>query len=202
MPAPVLSGTIASMMWKVPQNEIEHQRSSKIARATKCRIKIGRIFISGRAARSRGPAAGWCPLRHRRGECPASRRSAFANLPLRRESVWLSAAAGSGCCRSESRLGAGGRGELGQSPRTPGVLWKARPTISGPGRNEAFAHAAVKPDVSRHSHDVAVDVLAKVGDIVDESALQHQESARGIFDQFRVDRTGLDQGDTSFQQEL
>ncbi len=64
------------------------------------------------------------------------------------------------------------------------VLGKARSAEARPGMQELAADAAVEPDAARHVLDVGADLLAQIGDLVDEGDLGGEEAVGGVFDEF------------------
>ena len=65
------------------------------------------------------------------------------------------------------------------------VLGKARAAVAGSGVKELAADALVEADAARHVLHVGADLLAQIGDLVDEGDLRRQKGVGGVFDQFR-----------------
>ena len=63
------------------------------------------------------------------------------------------------------------------------VLGKAGAAEAGAGMQEFRADAVVEPDAARDVLDVGADLLAEIGDLVDEGDLGGEEGVGGIFDQ-------------------
>ena len=63
-------------------------------------------------------------------------------------------------------------------------LGKHEPPKPGPGMQEFRADAVVEPDAARDFLHVGADLLAEVGDLVDEGDLGGEEGVGGVFDQF------------------
>ena len=65
------------------------------------------------------------------------------------------------------------------------VLGKAGAAVAGPGVQEFRADAVVQADAARDVLDVGADLLAEIGDLVDEGDLGREKGVGRIFDQFR-----------------
>ncbi len=59
---------------------------------------------------------------------------------------------------------------------------KHEPPKPGPGVQEFAADAVVQPHAARHFVDVGADLLAQIGDLVDEGDLGGEEGVGGVFD--------------------
>ena len=66
---------------------------------------------------------------------------------------------------------------VGQRQR---ILGKARAAEARPGMQELAADAAVEPDAARHVVHVGADLLAQIGDLVDEGDLGREEGVAGV----------------------
>ncbi len=64
------------------------------------------------------------------------------------------------------------------------VLGKARAAVARAGVQELAADAVVEADAARDLLHVGADLLAQVGDLVDEGDLGGQERVGGVFDEF------------------
>ena len=64
------------------------------------------------------------------------------------------------------------------------VLGKARAAIAGPGMQEFAADAAVEADAAGHVLHIGADLLAQIGDLVDEGDLGREKGVGRVFDQF------------------
>ena len=76
---------------------------------------------------------------------------------------------------------AGILGGLGERQR---ILGEAGAAIAGAGVEELDADAVVEADAARDVLHVGADLLAEVGDLVDEGDLHGEEGIGGILDQF------------------
>ena len=63
------------------------------------------------------------------------------------------------------------------------VLGEARAAVAGAGVQEFRADAVVEADAARDVLDVGADLLAQVGDLVDEGDLGREEGVGGVLDQ-------------------
>ena len=71
------------------------------------------------------------------------------------------------------------------------VLGEARAAVAGPGMQELAADAAVEADAARHVLHVGADLLAQIGDLVDEGDLGGEEAVGRVFGQLG----GLERGE-------
>ena len=62
-------------------------------------------------------------------------------------------------------------------------LGKQEPPIARAGMQELAADAAVEADAARHVVHVGADLLAEIGDLVDEGDLGREEGVGGVLDQ-------------------
>ncbi len=63
------------------------------------------------------------------------------------------------------------------------VFGEARAAEARPGMQELAADAPVEPDAARHVLDVGADLLAEIGDLVDEGDLGREKTVGGVFDE-------------------
>ena len=82
-------------------------------------------------------------------------------------------------------------GLLGVRTSASVSLGKQLPPIARAGMQELAADAAVQPDAARDFLDVGADLLAQVGDLVDEGDLGREEAVGRVLDQLR----GLQRGE-------
>ena len=69
------------------------------------------------------------------------------------------------------------------------VLGEARAAIAGAGMEEFAADAAVEADALGDVLHIGADLLAQIGDLVDEGDLGREEGVGGVFDELgRLDR--------------
>src|SRR4051812_9738486 len=85
--------------------------------------------------------------------------------------------------RRSSRRGAGRGVILRRLDQSEGVLGDTRAAIARTGMQELAANPVVEPDAARDLLDVGADLLAEIGDLVDEGDLGRKKRVRGIFGQ-------------------